>query len=287
MGKIIWLASYPKSGNTWVRAFLHNLFRRPDAAYDINRLIDFCTADSAIGNYQAATDRPIAGLSRAEIAQLRPRVHALLTEIFPDNVFVKTHNALVEENGVATITMAHTAGAIYVVRNPLDVCISFADHFGLTIDRAIEEMNRPGMSTEVTEAHVYQVYGSWSENVESWTARPSPALHVMRYEDMLARPEQTFGAVARFLGLNVSVERLRHAIELSSFGQLRKQEDASGFRERSKASHRFFRVGRADQWRSELTPAQIEAVVGAHETQMRRFGYLPLPADYRSTEGAA
>ena len=47
----------------------------------------------------------------------------------PDTVFVKTHNALVEESGVPTITMAHTAGAIYVVRNPLDVCISFADHY--------------------------------------------------------------------------------------------------------------------------------------------------------------
>jgi Sulfotransferase domain len=287
MGKIIWLASYPKSGNTWLRAFLHNLFRRPDAAYDINRLIDFCTSESAIGWYHEVGKRPVAELSRAEIAQLRPAVHARLTEIFPDNVFVKTHNALVEESGVPMITMAHTAGAIYVVRNPLDVCISFADHYARTIDQAIEDLNRPGMMTDVISTHVPEVFGSWSENVESWTARPSPALHVMRYEDMLAEPERTFGAVTRFLGLNTSTERLRHAIELSSFDKLRQQEEQRGFKERSTASERFFRVGRAGQWRTKLTPAQVEAVVRVHEKQMRRFGYLPLPADYRSTEGAA
>jgi len=287
MGKIVWLASFPKSGNTWLRAFLHNLFRRPDEAYDINRLIDFCTSDSAIGNFTAAAGGPVTGMSRAEIARLRPKVHELLTKVFPDNVFVKTHHALVEENGVPTITMAHTAGAIYVVRNPLDVVLSFADHFGLSIDDAIAEMNRPGMSTEVTEGHVHQVYGSWSENVESWTSRPNPALHVMRYEDMLAQPEQTFGAVARFLGLNPAPDRLRRAIEQSSFETLQRQEARHGFKERSKASRRFFREGRAGQWRERLAPAQVEALVKAHEKQMRRFGYLPLPVGATSTAGAA
>ncbi len=287
MGKIVWLASYPKSGNTWLRAFLHNLFRRPGTTYDINRLIDFSTSESAIGWYIEVAKRPVAEMSRAEIAALRPAVHARLTEIFPDNVFAKTHNALVEESGVPTITLAHTAGAIYVVRNPLDVCISFADHYALTIDQAIVEMNRPGMMTTATKTHVAEIFGSWSENVESWTGRPNPALHVMRYEDMLAQPEQTFGAVARFLGLNPTAARLRHAIELSSFDNLRRQEEKSGFHERSEMSARFFRVGRADQWRAKLTPEQIESMVSANEKQMRRFGYLPLPVDDRSAAGAA
>ena len=287
MGKIVWLASYPKSGNTWLRAFLHNLFRRPDAAYDINRLIDFSTADSAIGWYEKAASRQVHGMSRAELARYRPKAHALMTEVFPDNVFVKTHNALVEESGVPTITMAHTAGAIYVVRNPLDICLSFADHYGLTIDDAISEMNRPGAFIDFTETHVPEIYGSWSEHVESWTARPSPGLHVLRYEDMLVQPEQTFGSVARFLGLSPSAERLRRAIDLSSFEKLRQQEDAAGFKERSKKSEKFFRVGRADQWRTALTTAQVDLLVKAHERQMRRFAYLPLPADYASTAGAA
>jgi hypothetical protein len=143
------------------------------------------------------------------------------------------------------------------------------------------------MMTDITETHMYEILGSWSENVESWTGQPNPALHVMRYEDMLAQPERTFGALTRFLGLDTTAERLRRVIELSSFDKLREQEERIGFNERSTMSKRFFRVGRAGQWRTKLTPAQVEAVVRANEKQMRRFGYLPLPADYRSTAGVA
>jgi hypothetical protein len=287
MGKVIWLASYPKSGNTWLRAFLHNLFRKPGEAYDINRLADFCTSESALGWYSEVAGGPVQGMSLAEIARLRPKVHRRLTQIFPDNVFAKTHNALVESQGVPTVTMEYSAGAIYVIRNPLDVAISFADHYGRSLDEAIEMMGRPGLATGMTDKHVQEVLGSWSENVESWTGRPSPALHVMRYEDMLDRPLQSFGAVTRFLGLDPGEERLRRAVEQSSFEKLRQQEDAKGFIERSEASQRFFRAGRAGQWRTALSPAQVEAIATAHEASMRRFGYLPLPADYRPVAGNA
>ena len=109
----------------------------------------------------------------------------------------------------------------------------------------------------------------------------------MRYEDMLDRPLQSFGAVTRFLGLNPSEERLHRAVEQSSFEKLRQQEDEKGFIERSQVSQRFFRAGRAGQWRTVLTPAQVEAITTAHEAPMRRFGYLPLPADYRPVVGTA
>jgi hypothetical protein len=259
MGKIVWLASYPKSGNTWLRAFLHNLFRNPAAWF---REFD---------------PRPATQLSYEDVAKLRPKVQAALTRVFPDNVFVKTHSALVESHGVPMHMMELTAGAIYVMRNPLDVVVSFADHYGLTIDAAIVELNRPMMMSPNEERHVYQVFGSWSENVESWTANPNPALHVMRYEDMLEKPLETFGKVARFLGLKPAPDRLQRAIDLAAFGKLRQQEEQTGFRERSEKSERFFREGRAGQWREKLTPAQIEAITAAHRAQMTRFGYLPLP----------
>jgi hypothetical protein len=277
MGKIVWLASYPKSGNTWLRVFLHNLFRAPDEPYDINRIDKFSVSDSAAGWYRQFDPRPATQLSFEEIAQLRPKVHKLLTGIFPDNVFVKTHAALVEAHGTPTITMEQTAGAIYVVRNPLDVAISYADHYGRTLDAAIEEVCRKGLQTATTDRHVYELIGSWSEHVASWTARPSPALHVMRYEDMLSDPERAFGSVVKFLGLNASRARLLKAIEQSSFKTMQEQEAQKGFEERSDKSKRFFREGRAGQWREVLTAAQIDAVVAAHRQQMARFGYFPLP----------
>jgi hypothetical protein len=279
MGKIVWLASYPKSGNTWLRVFLHNLFRDPDEPYDINQIDKFSVSDSAAGWYQQLDPRPVTELTAEEIAQLRPRVHKLITGIFPDNVFVKTHCALVESHGTPGITMEYTAGAIYIVRNPLDVAISYAHHFGRGLDEAIRELNSPGLQTQTGPRHVYELMGSWTEHVASWTARPSPALHVMRYEDMLNEPEKAFGSVVRFLGLNPRRERLLKAIEQSSFRNMQQQESQKGFEERSDKSERFFREGRAGQWREAMTQAQIEAVVTAHRQQMTRFGYYPLPAD--------
>lgn len=279
MGKILWLASYPKSGNTWLRVFLHNLFRDPNEPYDINKLHEFCSADSVSAWYEQMAGRKATELSEQEVASLRPKVHEALTRIHPDTVFVKTHNALIVSHGTEMITMAQTAGAIYVVRNPLDVALSYADHYGLDIDTAIEALNLPGQAMTNTERHVYQVFGSWSENVKSWTGNPHPALHVMRYEDMTDRPLETFGAVAAFLGLRPTRERLQRAIDNSSFGELQKQEAARGFEERSEKAEKFFRKGQSGQWREVLTPAQVDRLVAAHEEQMRRFGYWPLPAN--------
>jgi hypothetical protein len=189
-------------------------------------------------------------------------------------VFVKTHNFLGEIEGVPLVTMEHTAGAIYIVRNPLDVVISYSHHYGVDIDTAIEQMNNPLMGTPTTEMVVRQVYGSWSMNVQSWTQVPMPSLHVMRYEDMYSQPFQTFATVARFLGLNPPRERLQKAIDNSSFKALQRQERQHGFIERS-ANSRFFREGRPGQWRKALSEEQIARIVEAHREQMARFDYIP------------
>ena len=277
MGKIIWLASYPKSGNTWLRAFLHNLLRNPSGPYDLNRLTDFTLSDNQVRWFQLFDPRPGPEIPKEEVAALRPKVHERMTRAFPDSVFVKTHNALVEDRGTPMITMEHTAGAIYVIRNPLDVVISHSHHYGLTIDESIKALNTPGLQSINDEIHVYELHGSWSEHVMSWTARPSPALHVVRYEDMLEAPVKTFGGIATFLGLKPSRERLQKAIRLSSFKVLREQEKRHGFIERSTHTEMFFREGRAGQWRKRLTPEQVEALTSVHREQMERFGYWPLP----------
>jgi len=274
MGAIIWLASYPKSGNTWTRAFLHNLLMNPKEPADINALNRFCLGEDKAQYYTQFESRPLTELTFKEVMALRPKVHQLLTEAFPDSVFVKTHNFLGEIEGVPLVTMEHTAGAIYIVRNPLDVVISYSHHYGVDIDTAIEQMNNPLMGTPTTEIVVRQVYGSWSMNVQSWTQVPMPSLHVMRYEDMYSQPFQTFATLARFLGLNPPRERLQKAIDNSSFKALQRQERQHGFIERS-ANSRFFREGRPGQWRKALSEEQIARIVEAHREQMARFDYIP------------
>ena len=274
MGAIIWLASYPKSGNTWVRSFLHNLLMNRDKPADINALNKFCLGEDKAEYYNHFDPRPLSTLTSSEVAALRPKVHEMLTQAFPDSVFVKTHSYLGEFEGVPLVTMEYTAGAIYLIRNPLDVAVSFAHHFGVEIDNAIDQLANPGTGTPTTDMVARQVYNTWSTNVRSWTQDPSPNLHVIRYEDMAAEPFKAFGGLARFLGLDPPRARLQAAIANSSFKALKSQEDNRGFVERSQYS-RFFRAGRVGQWKEALSADQVDRIVSAHREQMERFGYVP------------
>lgn len=285
MGGIIWLASYPKSGNTWLRSFVHNLLRNPAEPADINQLDQFCYGDSQAGWYERLAGRKLADLSPQEIANLRPAVHRAFGRSRPDSVFVKTHNMMGETFGVPLIAMEATAGAIYVVRNPLDLVLSLADHFGLTLDQGIDMLGDPQSATQTDERNVFEFYGTWSQHVRSWAGQQGKQLMVVRYEDLAAKPEQSFGRIAAFLALKPPKARLDKAIRFSAFDVLRKQEEAQGFRERSLHQQRFFRVGKAGQWRDKLSPAQVERIVREHASQMSRFGYVP--AELRATAAEA
>jgi hypothetical protein len=101
----------------------------------------------------------------------------------------------------------------------------------------------------------------------------------MRYEDMLSDSEKVFGALADHLLLPAIPEQVRLAIERSSFEQMKSQEEEQGFKEKPKHAERFFREGRAGQWKEVLTSKQIDRIVKDHGEQMARFGYLPSQAD--------
>jgi len=282
MGGIIWLASYPKSGNTWLRAFLHNFMRNAAQPIEPNRLNELTLGDGQERFFLPFTGgRPTIELSLPQIAALRSQVQAGLAASSSDSVFVKTHNWLGLDHGAPCIDMRYTAGAIYVVRNPLDVVLSLSDHFGVSLDQAIAQMADPDARTANLPHRVPDVMSSWSNHVRSWTQERNPRLHVMRYEDMLAKPQPTFAKLARFLGLPASRERIERAIRFSSFDTLQKLESSKGFVERSSHSQRFFRSGKAGQWQDVLSPEQVRRIVTLHKAQMERFGYWPLTPSQR------
>jgi hypothetical protein len=276
MGRIIWLASYPKSGNTWMRAFIHNLLRDPRDGYDINRLGEFSFSDSTLHFYKEHIGKPVPEWTNQDIMAVRWKVQRDIGKLSTDDVFVKTHNAHIEFDGHPMINMDLSAGAIYIVRNPLDVLISLADHYACPIDEAVRIIGDNSSGTPNGDQLVFEMHRTWSVHVFSWTKQPGPWLHVVRYEDMLRKPIVAFSRVARFLGLTPPRDRLERAIQASSFKSLRAQEDEKGFRERSYKAEKFFRVGKAGQWREVLSKAQIERVVEVHKEQMERFGYWPL-----------
>ena len=212
MPGILWLASYPKSGNTWLRAFLANYFQKPTAPISINDLPKFILGDGLASEFERVAGRSVADMNIDEIQKLRPGVHRMFASSSHDTVFVKTHNAVAFLDDIPTITPEATAGAIYIVRNPLDVVVSYSHHYDVSLDRAIDSMGSERTALPSHAHLVYQYLGSWSSHVRSWTNAPGLVPHVVRYEDMAHAPEKAFRKLIKFLGLPIETQRLRKAI---------------------------------------------------------------------------
>ncbi len=273
MSSIVWLASYPKSGNTWIRAFLHNYLEDGKQPAPINELDRHFADESKPCWYLPHANRPLAELSLAELCALRPLAQRDIAGSRTGTVLVKTHGFMGAYEGHPLHDMTVTAGAVYVVRHPLDVVLSVADHFGLTLDEAVDFMNDEATGSPTDEANVASVLTSWSNHVASWTGPGSLGVLVVRYEDLLEKPVKVFSRIVDFLGLERDPGRVRQAVAHSAFRELRRQEDSIGFIERSPNSRRFFRSGRKLQWPNRLTDQQVARMVTAHRREMRRFRY--------------
>jgi hypothetical protein len=274
MGNIIWLASYPRSGNIWLQSFLHNLLNQAQHAPTAEEIGGFCTPETAALHFMAPDSRPLGEWSWQEVAARRGAAHKAITELRSDNVFASTRAALAESGGAPTITMDYTAAAIYLVRNPLDLAVSLAAQGEQTIDQAITRLETEFLSKN-SDQFAYECHGSWSTHVLSWTQQRHAGLHLLRYEDMLSAPENAFSPLATFMGLDVPPERLAQAIHFSSFSELAAEEKKSAARTGSGPPGGLLRVGKSEQWRDVLSADQARRIVEFHGEQMERFGYIP------------
>ena len=280
MTGFILLASYPKSGNTWVRAVLDSVMRG-GGAVDINNRL----AGTANAADRSMFDRVMgiesSDLTEDEIAQTRPLPWRLAQAGDGAARMVKIHDALLAPRPGCPLPFPpeRIEAVVHVARDPRDVAVSFAHHFGTSIDEAIRWM---GDSTTTLDRvggglpeQLPQFLSSWSANVESWLDATAIRVHPMRYEDMHADPQGSFAAVAAFLGLDADAATIERAAAAARFDTLRAQEDSVGFREREPHMDRFFRRGIVGGWRDSLTPAQAERIVADHSRVMGRLGYLP------------
>lgn len=277
MGKIIWLASYPKSGNTWVRAFLANLFTGSDKPYDINALNQFCPSLTGRALYGGVDNQAARAMAPVDLLRLRQLVQQRLCENIAESAFIKTHSRFGshERFELPLIMPEYTAGAIYIVRNPLDVAVSASSHFGVSVEDMVKHMADPDFGTGANDRHVPEYIGSWSGHVKSWTIPAHPKVHIMRYEDIHAAPETAYRQLLTFLGLKPEPGQLEKAVRNSMFNQLSDQEKRAGFNERSEHAKSFFRRGKPGEGKEKLKPALVDAIVKTHREQMERFGYLP------------
>jgi len=274
---VIWLASYPKSGNTWFRAFITALLQPHCPEIDINNLYPSAIASSR-SLFDEVTGVASSDLSFGEIDSLRPSVYRQNAREAGRHIFHKVHDSWqLLPTGEALFPPDITLAVLYFIRNPLDVAVSFANHLHTTTDKAIDIMENAGYAFCHRNDRLYnqfrQKLGTWSGHVTSWVDESKLPVMVVRYEDMLSNPMVTFSAATRFVKLDADEEQVRLAIERCSFSRLKKQESERGFNEKNIHSPSFFRKGVAGDWRNELSPAQVQRIVKVHGPLMERFGY--------------
>ena len=276
--RTVWLASYPKSGNTWVRALLTAL-QQGDGEFDINRLGHGPIASSRahIEHWSGAVT---SDLTFAELAWLRPRADARLDATLEATRYRKIHDALrADDTAEPIVDPTTTKAAVYIVRDPRDVAVSFAHHAARSLDWAVGRMADPGgtfnRTTKRIDPQSPQRLGTWSDHVRGWMGHELFPVVTVRYEDLHADPEGQLARIAEAGALEAEPAELGAAVAAAAFARLREKEAASGFRERAHSEREFFRRGVAGGWRDEL-PADLAARVEAdHGEVMTQLGYLP------------
>jgi hypothetical protein len=168
-------------------------------------------------------------------------------------------------------------GVIYVVRNPLDVAVSYAHHTNRSVEKTIDLMCQQDAllcgTTDRLHFQLPQRLLCWSGHIESWVNSPL-AMHLVRYEDLLRDPLTAFAATVAFLGFDFSEAQIGTAIRHSSFEQLQQQEKLSGFVERIVPTQTFFRSGTIGSWKKSLDNNQVDRLISEHHVWMSRLGYL-------------
>ena len=283
---IVWIAAYPKSGSTWLRAVLTNYLRDAAEPASINALVGSWGL-SVRDKFDELIGLDSSDLGPAELARCLPPFRELLARELSaprpgrrgrGPCFSKTHEAYRGPVGGPRFPSAGAAGVVHLVRNPLDVAASYAYHLQWRVDRVLRRMNDPAADEAQSASGISKVLPNpmttWSGHVSSWLDQTALRTRTVRYEDLLADPRAGFGAIVRFAGLQWDAEAVERAVERSAFPRLRAQEAEAGFDERQPTAPSFFRAGAAGSWRTALTRRQVRAVVDAHGPAMARLGYL-------------
>lgn len=269
---IIWIASFPKSGNTWSRFLLNALMHRKTSLENLDsdaKISGACTAKGLLKEYME---------EKGDLAQrLTTRGEALrklsLSRAPGKKLVLKTHSAFAEFQKKPQIPMDVSAAAMLVIRNPFDVLCSCMNHFGFSEEQAFNFMDKISSSIGETDKHFPVLCSSWDGYIQSWTKNAKFPILLLRYEDMKSHPFTSASRICKFFNIKATESEIIDAIEATSFKNLQKLEDDNGFKEASEKGERFFYKGEVGYFKDKLSQATIDKVVKRFGESMKKVGY--------------
>ena len=278
---IIWLASYPKSGNTWVRSFLSAYYYSDNGKFNfklLNNIKQFPSRDffnRKILSVEDASDNWL-------IAQSRIKSKG-------EVCFLKTHNVFGAYKGKNFTTSEFTLGAIYIVRDPRNVITSLMNHYSLNENEALSMINSVYRNlrdeNNPEDYSNYSFISSWANNFRSWKLSKSIETLIIKYEDLENNRFKTFKKIINFtnklmkLNNKIDFEKLKSSIESTNFDILKKKEELEGFEEAifSKKDGRtktFFNLGSENNYKKLIKPQTSKTLKKLFKKEMKELGYI-------------
>ena len=279
---IIWLASYPKSGNTWLRSLLASYYFSKDGSFDFKLLDNIDQFPSTQffrdkkDTFSAPEDTSNLWLSEQE-------------KINQDNKirFLKTHNALCKINSNSFTNEKNTLAGIYIIRDPRNIVTSIANHYQVDVNKAFDFMKdeKKALIEKVKERYLgFVPILSWALHQESWIKCTKFPILTIRYEDLQLETFQTFIKVIKFINKLSNLENLinetkaKKSIISCEFEKLKKLENKNGFSEamvdkKTKKKISFFNLGRKNDYKRLLQTNLIDEMSSLYNQQIKKFNY--------------
>jgi len=278
---IIWLASYPKSGNTWLRALLSSyLYSDGKFNFDLLNKIDSFPSERFFKNYPDKFENPEDTTEYWLKEQEKMNQSNNIT-------FLKTHNALCKINGNRFTNSENTLGAIYIIRDPRNVITSLAHHYQISKEDALDFMmdEKRGIVSKVDNRYIgFQPLFSWILNQKSWVENINFPVLTIKYEDLQSEPLSTFKKVLNFINkltnskYPVDIEKAKKSIKNCDFENLKKLEQERGFAEAitRKGSNEklfFFNLGKNNNYKKLLDPILLNKMNDLFQNELVKFNY--------------
>ena len=275
---IIWCASYPKSGNTWVRAIIASLVYSKNGIFNFDMLRKVSLFPKRFYFKDFISDY-------SDLKKISQHWIDAQEKINSDGKLkiYKTHNGNYNFLGNDFTNKKNTAGVIYIVRDPRNVIASISNHYQLNLQESVNFLldekrflynkNDPN---DLSEENIITLLGSWKSHYNSWKISSNSIL--IRYEDLLTNTKLEIKKISdfvkRYINFEINNEKIQNILKSTSFEKLKAMEEKEGFEEASSSDIKFFNLGPKNNWKNTIDKKLIYIIEKNFSKEMEEIGYI-------------